>query len=588
MLRIWTVSRLAVFSLFAFLLALSPAVAQKNASTGRVKVHVSPKQAYVFVDNSAIRDGSQTIPLSPGKHAIGVYNYGYIPQTQMVDVAAGKTTDLSVSLKQSGDKVDGPFGDIELKGHPRAAVLLNGTTPTYFVGHVDEFDNNFIWHQWLLVKPGTYPVTVTQKGQTIWSGPVDVKAGQRVVVNVNHNGSIKTREFKRGLTIGPEPRFGAGLASAVGAIAPVTTQFSASQGNIACGGAAMLNWKSADAADTSISNVGSVAATGSREVSPTQNTTYVLTAKGPGGVATQSATVNVNGTPTASLTLSQPEIRYHRIGDKVVEQDSATLQWSAGNASRVTINPLGDVAASGSETVYAIPGAVTSGPINREVTYTLDVSNECGGVVRRTAAVHITGSIDSPPSITLASLFYPTNYPERRNPEVGLLSSQEQTLAKAAATFKNNEQYDEQNKLTVIGHADRRGSAKFNLALSQRRGDLVKNFLIAQGIPADKIEVRAEGKDHPLDAKSIQDLQSKDSEQPQKWETARKQDMQLAYNRRVDIVLEPSGQQSTEAYPNTAPDARTLWQRTAPTLKVVESASKFSPSENVQLSSLNK
>jgi len=35
------------------------------------------------------------------------------------------------------------------------------------VGHVDEFNNNWIWHQWLLAKPGTYRVTVAQKGQTV-------------------------------------------------------------------------------------------------------------------------------------------------------------------------------------------------------------------------------------------------------------------------------------------------------------------------------------------------------------------------------------------------------------------------------------
>ena len=40
-----------------------------------------------------------------------------------------------------------------------------------FRGHVDEFDNNWIWHQWLLVKPGNYQVTATEKGNTIWSGP---------------------------------------------------------------------------------------------------------------------------------------------------------------------------------------------------------------------------------------------------------------------------------------------------------------------------------------------------------------------------------------------------------------------------------
>ena len=85
---------------------------------------------------------------------------------------------MRVALRSSGDMISGPFADIEFKGHPRAAVLVNGQTPDYFVGHVDEFDWNWIWHQRLLVTPGTYQVTVTREGNSIWSGRVTAKAGQ--------------------------------------------------------------------------------------------------------------------------------------------------------------------------------------------------------------------------------------------------------------------------------------------------------------------------------------------------------------------------------------------------------------------------
>ena len=63
----------------------------------------------------------------------------------------------------------------------------------------------------------------------------------------------------------------------------------------------------------------------------------------------------MNAQPTATLALSQPEVRYHKIGDKVVEQDSATLNWSTSNANKVTIQPLGSVASSGSQIVKATP-----------------------------------------------------------------------------------------------------------------------------------------------------------------------------------------------------------------------------------------
>ena len=84
--------------------------------------------------------------------------------------------------------------------------------------------------------------------------------------------------------------------------------------------------------DTSISNLGNVSANGEQGVSPTHPTTYQLTAKGPGGTAEQSGTVNVNAQPTATLALSQPQIRYltRSAGDKVVEQDSTTLDELVG------------------------------------------------------------------------------------------------------------------------------------------------------------------------------------------------------------------------------------------------------------------
>ena len=274
--------------------------------------------------------------------------------------------------------------------------------------------------------------------------------------------------------------------------------------------------------------------------------------------------MNVNAQPTATLALSQPEIRYHKIGDKVVEQDSATLNWSASNATQVAIQPLGNVADSGSRNVEAAPDRTSTGPINRDVTYTLTATNACGGTATRTATLHIVGSIDPAPPVTLASLFYPTAYPERRHPNVGLVSSQEKTLAKAAATFKNNEQYDQQNKLMVVGHADVRGPKKYNEELSERRAEAAKNYLVSQGVPADKIETRAEGKE-PNDRTTGQNLQSQDPQPQPEWMKNKKKATWLAYNRRVNVILEPKGQESTEAYPNDAPDARVLWQRRSST-----------------------
>jgi hypothetical protein len=571
-----------VIALPILLIGSASAFAQSKATNGILKIYVSPKQAYVFVDDNPIRDGSQTIALAAGKHTVEVRNYGYAPKSQDVEISSGKKTELSVALEPFGEKVAGPFGDIELKGHPRAAVLLNGKTPGFFVGHVDEFDNNFIWHQWLLVKPGTYQVTVSQKGQTFWSGPVNVDAGKRVIVDLNRNGAMKTKNFKQGFNLGAQQRFQAGTASAEVPIAPVTGQLSASQTQTTCGQSAELSWKTSDAAETSITNVGDVDASGNRTVTPTQTTEYELSAKGPGGEVTQTATINVDTQPTATLELSEPDVRYHKIGDKVVEQTSATLSWSTSNANSVSIQPLGDVTATGTQNIEAKPEQTSTGPVNSDVTYALTASNACGGTATRTATLHFTGSIDPAPPVTLASVFYPTDYPKRQRPNVGLVSSQAQVLGEATNTFKNNEQYDQHNKLVVVGHADSRGPEKYNRALSERRAELVKDYLVSQGIAAEKVETRAEGKDSQLDEQQVENLESQNSQKPQQWMTKRKKSTRLAYNRRVDIILEPAGQESTEAYPNDAPDAHLLWQRPAPSLKTVEMAE---PAQNAAVAS---
>jgi OmpA family protein/PEGA domain-containing protein len=561
--------------MFVCVLFSVPSAFGQSEGQGKLRIAVNPQQAYVFVDGKAIRDGSQTIELPAGTHEVGVYNYGYIPDTQEVHIAAGRSSDLNVSLVKSGDAVSGPFGDIEFRGHPRAAVLLNGTTPAYFVGHVDEFDWDWIWHQRLLVQPGTYNVTVTRKGTTVWSGPVTVKAGQRVTVNLDHNGQITTRNWPAGNTLGPQPRFHAGVASAVVPIAPVTAQFSANPEQTGCGQPAKLDWKTADAADTSITNLGEVPVAGDRSVDPSRTTTYQLAAKGPGGEVTKTVTVDVSTQPVATLTLSQPEVHYHKIGDKVVQDDSSILKWSASNASKVTITPLGSEALSGSHTIEAKPLQSGIGAVNDTVPYTLVASNTCGGKVSQTALLHVVGSIDPAPPVKLASVFYPTKYPRPMRPKVGLVAAEQETLSNAANTFKSHEQYDGHASLLVVGHADVRGSAKYNMKLSERRANLVKTYLVSQGVPADKIQIRADGKAQELSEKQVAQLQAEDTQKPDKWMQHHSRATWLAYNRRVDILLEPTGQQSAEEYPNDATHARILWERAEPRLKTVEAASKM-------------
>src|SRR5258708_21847969 len=106
-----------------------------GAQNGKLNLRVRPKQAYVFVDDRAISEASKhpSLSLSVGEHKIEIVNYGYTPVTRTVNIEAGKTADLEVSLHALGERVSGQFGAISIKGADLDAVLLNGNNSRFLL-----------------------------------------------------------------------------------------------------------------------------------------------------------------------------------------------------------------------------------------------------------------------------------------------------------------------------------------------------------------------------------------------------------------------------------------------------------------------
>jgi peptidoglycan-associated lipoprotein len=63
-------------------------------------------------------------------------------------------------------------------------------------------------------------------------------------------------------------------------------------------------------------------------------------------------------------------------------------------------------------------------------------------------------------------------------------------------------------RLTIEGHCDERGTREYNLALGARRANAVKEFLVAQGVPADRLETVSYGKERPVCTESGEDCWS--------------------------------------------------------------------------------
>jgi outer membrane protein OmpA-like peptidoglycan-associated protein len=540
------------------------------AQNGKLTIHVTPKQTYVFVDDRAMSEASRhhSFSLSPGDHKIELVNYGYTPTTRTVTITAGATANLDVTMQPVAGTVSGPFGAMTIEGAARDAVLLNGKTPDYFVGHGDEFDHDWWWKQELVVPPGTYQVTILQADKEIWTGPVNVPANQRVVVDIP-KGVRKTVAWARGEKLGAIPRFTVGTASATVAVAKPTAQLAATTAQLNCGDASQLKWSSSDAPRVEITPIGPVTTAGEQAIQPKQTTTYELSASGPGGTATSSATVNVNNAIQANLGLSPAEVRYKRVGDKVVEEGGTALNWTAANASAVSIDPLGTVDANGSRTLQVAPRKTDPGAVDETVTYTLTASNGCGGAETRTATLHIVGSIEPEIKLSMRSVYFPTDQPRtlKTKTQAALLPSEQEALKSVAETFQKYIAYKPDARLVLSGHADKRGAAGYNKALSERRAQLAKSFLVEQGVPAGSIDTQAYGEEKNLDAGQVKQLLEGNSDLSAEVREKALQKLPtivLAHNRRVDITVTPPGQESVPQYPFTAEDYPTLVDRNGP------------------------
>jgi peptidoglycan-associated lipoprotein len=86
-----------------------------------------------------------------------------------------------------------------------------------------------------------------------------------------------------------------------------------------------------------------------------------------------------------------------------------------------------------------------------------------------------------------------------------LTSEARSTLKKQARWLKRHPRLD----VVIEGHTDERGTREYNLALGARRANSARNYLIALGVSADRIETVSYGKERPAVMGSTPDAWAK-------------------------------------------------------------------------------
>lgn len=293
--------------------------------------------------------------------------------------------------------------------------------------------------------------------------------------------------------------------------------------------------------------------------------TYTVNAKvddGKGGTASCAVDVQVaerpNRPPTATLTVERSPIQ-------AGERTGITCNGSDPDGDPLTYSYSatgGQVTGTGANAQFDATGV-------KPGTYTVKctVNDGRGGTADASGDV----VVQEPPQVhqlevklALHSIYFPTAQPTVARPNGGLLVSQAATLDTLSTDFKQYLTYRPDAHLILGGHADIRGGKEYNQALSERRVERAKTYLVEHGVAADHIEVKAYGEEQNMSDEQVKQLISEDTELSADEKAKLIKNIvtiRLANNRRVDITLSTTGEQSVRRYPFNAHDAAALLNR---------------------------
>ena len=283
---------------------------------------------------------------------------------------------------------------------------------------------------------------------------------------------------------------------------------------------------------------------------------------GKGGSASCAADIKVeekpNHPPTATLSIERSPILPG-------EQTGVTCNGSDPDNDPLTYSYTstgGKIVGSGSNVQFDSTGLQPG-------SYSVKCTVNDG----RGASADASGNVDvkEPPQIkqleaklALHSIYFPTAQPTVAKPSGGLAASQAATLDALASDFQQYLKYKPDAHLILQGHADVRGAKDYNVKLSERRVERTKSYLVEKGVPADHLQTQAFGFEKNMTSEEVKTMVEAEPD----LSAAEKQKIlknlltvRLANNRRVDVTLSTTGEQSVRRFPFSSKDALTLLSR---------------------------
>jgi peptidoglycan-associated lipoprotein len=124
-----------------------------------------------------------------------------------------------------------------------------------------------------------------------------------------------------------------------------TASISVSPSSIQSGQSASLTWQTSNATDVSIDGIGAVQPNGSQTVSPTDSTTYHLTAKGAGGTQEATARLTVAAAPPPppppAPSVTDEDLFNQNIKDVYFDYDKSDVRGDQQGSVQADVQFLG-------------------------------------------------------------------------------------------------------------------------------------------------------------------------------------------------------------------------------------------------------